>query len=123
VIRRGLTGLIAERAIEECNIIVNKNRIPGDAKSARITSGLRLGTNCLALRGMGTDEMPTCSKLIDQVLSNVSPRGESEYRLDAKAGECVRMEVNQLCRRFPIPDYSTGAALSSSGTHPRHAGL
>lgn len=48
----GLTGIIAERALEECGIVVNKNRIPGDTRSALITSGLRLGTNSVAMRGM-----------------------------------------------------------------------
>ncbi len=68
VASRGLTGFVAERALEESGIIVNKNRIPGDKKSAVVTSGVRLGTNTLAARGMGANEMQRCVQLIDRVL-------------------------------------------------------
>ena len=47
---RGVTGVVAEKALEESGIIVNKNRIPGDQKSAFVASGIRLGTNSLAAR-------------------------------------------------------------------------
>ena len=101
----GITGSIAERALEESNIIVNKNRIPGDKKTALITSGIRLGTNSLALRGMGTSEMQQCADLIHRVLTSAHALGEQEYRLDTRVKEAVQVEVKQLCQRFPIPRY------------------
>jgi glycine hydroxymethyltransferase len=101
----GITGSIAERALEESNIIVNKNRIPGDKKNALVTSGIRLGTNSLAIRGMGTGEMHQCSELIHRVLTSVHPLGEQEYHLDTSVKEAVQAEVKQLCLRFPIPRY------------------
>lgn len=102
---RGLTGLIAERALEECGMIVNKNRIPGDQKPASITSGLRIGTNSLALRGMGPEEMPLCAELIDQVLSSVEPLGDRDFRLDETKKMSVRSGVESACEQFPIPRY------------------
>src|SRR5262249_47130805 len=39
----GLTGVTAERALEQCGILANRNRIPGDTKPPLVTSGLRLG--------------------------------------------------------------------------------
>jgi glycine hydroxymethyltransferase len=101
----GITGSIGERALEESNIIVNKNRIPGDKKNALVTSGIRLGTNSLALRGMGTGEMHQCSELIHRVLTSVHPLGEQEYHLNRSVKEAVQEEVKQLCQRFPIPRY------------------
>lgn len=101
----GITGSIAERALEESNIIVNKNRIPGDKKSAIVTSGIRLGTNSLAFRGMGTGEMHQCSELIHRVLMSIHMLGEQEYHLDTSVKEAVQAEVKQLCQRFPIPRY------------------
>jgi glycine hydroxymethyltransferase len=106
---RGMTGLVAERALEECGIIVNKNKIPGDKRSALITGGLRLGTNCLAARGMGAAEMPRCAGLINQVLSSMKVLGESSYELDEGVTRLVRAEVRQLCAEFPIPRYPISA--------------
>lgn len=105
VLANGVTGVIAERALEDCNIIVNKNRIPGDNKSALVTSGMRLGTNSLALRGMCESEMPLCADLIHQVLSSVKVFGERDYELDKDVMESVQSEVQQLCSCFPIPRY------------------
>lgn len=101
----GLTGIIAERALEDCGIIINKNKIPGDRKSPFITSGMRLGTNNLARRKMGESEMQECADLVRVVLSNVVARGESDYKLDARIQESVNAKVLDLCRRFPIPNY------------------
>jgi glycine hydroxymethyltransferase len=102
---QGLTGVVAERALEECGIIVNKNRIPGDTRSALVTSGIRLGTNTLAYRGMGVAEMPRCAELIDQVLSAVSLQGSQAYALDATHRAAVRGAVHELCGCYPIPLY------------------
>ena len=102
---RGLSGLIAERALEECGIIVNKNRIPGDSRSAVVTSGIRLGTNTLADRGMGEREMGECADLFDRVLSSVEVFGDQEYRLKASTRDAIRADVRRLCDRFPVPNY------------------
>lgn len=101
----GITGVIAERALEESDIIVNKNQIPGDKKSAFITSGIRLGTNSLALREMDPSEMAQCAELVHRVLSSVKALGVRKYKLDKAVVESVRASVKQLCRRFPIPCY------------------
>jgi glycine hydroxymethyltransferase len=52
----GLTGAIGEGALEESDIIVNRNKVPGDRRGARVTSGLRLGTNTVAARSMGAPD-------------------------------------------------------------------
>jgi glycine hydroxymethyltransferase len=117
----GLTGRIAERALEECQIIVNKNMIPGDKKSPQITSGLRLGTNSLAIRGMTTREMPQCASLVDRVLRSLKPLSDSQYELCPAVKAAVQEEVSQLCRRFPLPNYpwEVGALSRPSQARPR----
>lgn len=100
-----MSGLIAERALEECNIIVNKNRVPGDTKSAQTTGGIRLGTNSLAHRGMSENEMQTCAGLIARVLTAVRVFNEQEYCLDAATKAVVQADIKQLCQAFPIPRY------------------
>jgi glycine hydroxymethyltransferase len=102
---RGLTGTVAERALEECRIIVNKNRIPGDTRPALVTSGIRIGCNNLAIRGMEPDDMQLCTTLIDRVLSATTPKGDTDYRLDTSVRDAVLAEVRALCRRFPVPGY------------------
>jgi glycine hydroxymethyltransferase len=105
VLASGVTGAIAERALELCNIIVNRNRIPGDKTSVWVTSGMRLGTNSVALRGMGPGEMPRCADLIQVILSSVTVLGDREFALDPVLRECVRAEVREICASFPIPRY------------------
>ncbi len=105
VISKGITGVIAERALEECNIVVNKNSIPDDKKSPMVTSGVRLGTNSLAVRGMGTKEMTQCAALIHDVLASVKAIDDRHYTLDEKVKFSVRQEVQTLCDHFPIPRY------------------
>jgi glycine hydroxymethyltransferase len=102
---KGYTGVVIERALEECGITVNKNRIPGDTKSARVTSGIRLGTNTLALRGLEPGDMGRCADLFCQVVSAVEPLDDMGYRLDPRVRTSVRAAVAGLCREFPLPGY------------------
>lgn len=107
VLSAGLTGIVGERALEDCDIIVNKNRIPGDVKSPRICSGIRFGTNSLAMRGLTPNDMSLCAELVHRVLGNVHPKGELDYVLDADVASSVRANVADLCARHPIPSYPT----------------
>ena len=102
----GVTGLVAERALESCHIVVNKNRIPGDPRSAVITSGVRLGTNSVALRGLGPAEMEEASALVRRVLAAIRPLGDREHELDGAVRESVIADVKNLCNRFPVPRYA-----------------
>jgi len=104
---KSMTGVVAEKALESCNLIVNKNRIFGDQKSAMITSGIRLGSNSLALRGMGPEQMPICAGYMDQVLSAVNVKGDKEYSLNADVQESVITGIKKLCNQFPLPGYGT----------------
>ncbi len=103
----GLTGAIAERALEECGVIVNKNRIPNDTRGPLVASGVRFGTNTLALRGMTPQTMAACVDLVECVLSSLEPIGETQYRIDPYVVRVVRDEVGRLCGRYPIPRYAS----------------
>ncbi|MFC5943069.1 serine hydroxymethyltransferase [Micromonospora harpali] len=106
---RRMTGLVAELALEECHIVVNKNRVPRDTTPALVTAGLRLGTNSIAARGMGTDAAVACAELIDLVLSAVEPYSDREYHLPAAVRELARQRVARLCAAHPIPGYPVPA--------------
>jgi glycine hydroxymethyltransferase len=100
---RGLTGVVAERALEECGILANRNRIPGDVKPPLIASGLRLGTNILAQRGMGPGQTQECARLVHAVLSATTALGDTEYRIDPMSAAEVRAAVWALCEQYPVP--------------------
>jgi len=102
---RDVTGLIAERVLEECNIVINKNRIQGDLKPPMITSGIRLGTNALALRGLGPQEMVHCVDLIDRILSATKMVDDRSYELEDTVKKESLQKVKDLCTQFPLPNF------------------
>ncbi len=101
-LREGLTGLAGQKCLEECGIIVNKNRLPYDKKGAAVASGVRLGTPIVTRNGMGRAEMGSISALIDVVLKEVKVKSDSEYEIDKSLRDEVRDKVKQLCGRFPM---------------------
>lgn len=109
VFRHGITGVNAEKALEECGIVVNKNRIPYDTNPPTVTSGIRLGTNGLAIRQMEPSDMRECVELIDQVLKGVRQTNEREYRLDPELKARVEGRIAELCHRRPIRTYPAPA--------------
>ena len=100
--REGLTGVIAQKCLEDCGIIVNMNRLPYDTKSAAVASGLRLGTPIVTKNGMGAEQMHTISELLDAVLKGVKIETNSRYRIDESLRGEIRDKVRQLCGRFPM---------------------
>src|SRR5215217_9582683 len=63
-----LTGKVAEEALGNAGITVNKNMIPWDPEKPMTTSGVRVGTPALTSRGMGAREMTLVAALIGRVL-------------------------------------------------------
>ncbi|MEW6074540.1 MAG: serine hydroxymethyltransferase [Planctomycetota bacterium] len=105
VLEKGITGVNAEKALEDCGIIVNKNRIPYDRKPPTVTSGIRLGTNGLAIREMKPSDMPECVELIHEVLTAIEQVDDRTYRLDPARRADVQRRVQMIARRRPITTY------------------
>src|SRR5215831_612100 len=53
----GVTGKVAQEALDRAGITLNKNTIPNDPESPFVTSGLRIGTAAVTTAGMGEGEM------------------------------------------------------------------
>jgi len=90
----GITGRVAEKALDAVGITVNKNVIPFDPRPPQITSGIRLGTPAITSRGFKDKEIKLIARLIVRVLSNLG--NENIY-------DEVRQQVNEICNRFPVP--------------------
>jgi glycine hydroxymethyltransferase len=90
----GVTGDVAEKALDKAGITVNKNMIPYDPKPPKVTSGIRVGSPALTSRGFGPDEMRQVGHLIGRVLHD--PENP-----DVLAS--VRMDVLELTEGYPIP--------------------
>ncbi len=89
----GITGNVAEHALEKAGITVNKNTIPFDPEKPTVTSGIRIGTPAVTTRGMKEPEMRRIGKLIAEVLRN--PESDTVI-------EKVKKEVRELTEAFPL---------------------
>ena len=94
VFSKGITGKVAEKALDQAGITVNKNTIPYDTNSPMVASGIRIGTPALTTRGMGEAEMKSIGGWIGEVLANST---------DAGVHERVHGKVRELCKQFPAP--------------------
>jgi glycine hydroxymethyltransferase len=98
VVSRGLTGKVAEQALDAAGITVNKNMIPFDTRAPLDPSGIRIGTPALTTRGMREPEMRTIAAWIGEVLANPG---------DQSMQERVRGKVRELGQQFPAPVNAT----------------
>jgi glycine hydroxymethyltransferase len=93
LVDRDTTGKAAQIALERAGITANKNMVPFDPRKPAVTSGVRIGTPAVTTRGMRTPEMEEIARLIGRVLSNPG---------DVEELDRVRVDVEALCRRFPL---------------------
>ena len=90
----GLTGKIAEKALDKAAITVNKNMIPFDKRKPLDPSGIRIGTAALTTRGMKEDEMKRVGAWILEVLNAADDPGVIKK---------VSGEIAEFAGAFPVP--------------------
>ena len=90
----GIGGKLAETALGECGITVNKNMVPFDQRKPVDPSGIRIGTPAWTSRGMGVDEMRDIGRWMLTAL-----RSPEDDGVQVK----IRDQVRQLCTQFPTP--------------------
>lgn len=103
---KNVTGDIVEKALEQCGIIVNKNGVPRSQRSSNAPSGIRIGTNSLAQRGMGKEEMKICAELIDHVVTHIELDTLGNFTINSTVKDNVQRRVQDLCKEFPINGYN-----------------
>ncbi|MBJ27155.1 MAG: serine hydroxymethyltransferase [Alphaproteobacteria bacterium] len=98
---KGITGKLAETALEESGMTCNKNSVPFDPQKPTVTSGVRLGTAAGTSRGFRKQEFHQIGLWIASVLDNlVCTSSLPEEKIENQ--KFVRKEVQELCRLFPI---------------------
>ncbi len=93
VFSKGITGKVAEKALDAARITVNKNTIPFDPNPPMVASGIRIGTPAVTTRGMKEAEMDEIAGFIGRALDG---------REDPAALEAIAEDVTRLARRFPL---------------------
>lgn len=89
----GLTGKVAEEALDGVRITTNKNTIPYDKESPFITSGIRIGTAAVTTRGFKEAEMKEIAEIIGLTLKNLDDEAKQEE---------ARQRVQALTEKFPL---------------------
>ena len=90
----GLTGKVAQAALDLAHITLNRNTVPGETRSPFETSGIRIGTPAITTRGLTEDHMETIANAIVIVLN--APEDEA-------ALSNAREVASSLCQAFPLP--------------------
>jgi glycine hydroxymethyltransferase len=87
------TGGDAEDALSEVGIVLNKNTVPGETRSAFNPSGIRAGTPCLTTRGFDEEAIRTVGDCIARVVD-----AHDDERVKADVSETV----DRLCAEYPV---------------------
>jgi len=89
----GLTGKVAEEALDDVGITTNKNTIPFDKESPFVTSGVRVGTAAVTTRGFKEEEMKEVAEIIVLTLNNLEDKAKLEE---------ASKRVTALTKKFPL---------------------
>ena len=91
VMSKGKTGAEVQELLDAANITANKNTIPFDTQSVKLTSGMRFGSPAVTSRGLKEAEM----REVGGFIASLIEEGES-------AVPAVREQVIEMTRRFPL---------------------
>ena len=87
-------GMKVEKMLEECEIFVNKNTVPGD-ESAMKPTGIRIGTCAVTTMGMKEEDMRVIANFINRVIL------ESEHlESDGSMREIDKSEIIEFVSSF-----------------------
>jgi glycine hydroxymethyltransferase len=96
---KGVTGNIAEVALENAGMTCNKNAVPFDPEKPMVTSGVRLGSPAATTRGFGVAEFKQIGEMICEVIDGLAKNGTEG---NASVEKAVFERVQVLCKRFPV---------------------
>jgi glycine hydroxymethyltransferase len=114
---KGVNGALAAYALEQANIVTNKNAVPNDPMPPFFPSGLRIGTPGITTRGMKPKDMKKVADWYDRVVTAIQGNELSndrkeriaqfkKFREDVKQNKEIKKvaaEVKTFASKFPIP--------------------
>jgi len=89
----GLTGKVAEEALDAVGITTNKNAIPFDKEKPFVTSGVRVGTAAVTTRGFKEDDLREVAQIISLTLKNLE---------DENVQKEAKERVLALTAKYPL---------------------
>lgn len=114
---KDLLGNTVAEALEEANIVLNRNGVPYDPNPPFYPSGIRMGTPGITSRGMKEDQMKVIAECMGEVVKAVAETKKKKgYSMEDEKKRSVREELIQntpgiakmkdrilaLCKEFPI---------------------
>lgn len=87
------SGKLAEDVLASVGLITNKNMIPFDSASPKLSSGIRLGSPFLTTRGMKEKEMHLVGNMVTRVLKNHD---------NPKILQQIKEQVIDLASKYPL---------------------
>ena len=93
---KGIDGLECQELLESINITANRNVVPFEDTSYKVTSGIRVGSPAVTTRGFSEVEMRQTGELI---LRAIECRGQPAVLRE------LRREVVDLLDRFPLYEF------------------
>ncbi len=103
-----LRGEMAARLLDLAGIVINKNTLPGDTKTA-LASGIRFGTPWVSQRGLRPGDMQSIADVVADVLTHIQPfayfglAGElPRGKIDLDILESAKKRVSELADRAGI---------------------
>jgi len=97
LIDKGLTGKVADAALGNAHITVNKNSVPNDPQSPFVTSGLRIGAPAITTRGFNEEDSSQLAHWICDVLESIA-KDENDVSVINE----VKGKVTEICKRLPV---------------------
>ena len=92
-----ISGRELEQRLDSVHITVNKNKIPGDPRSAAETSGIRVGTPAVTARGVNESEAADIGALLADAAQDFESKKSS-----------ILERVDALCALHPIYQTESG---------------
>jgi glycine hydroxymethyltransferase len=84
------TGKDAEERLAEVNVTVNRNTVPFDERSPFVTSGVRVGTPAMTMRGFDEEDFRETGRIIAEAL------------VESPDVDGLRARVAALCKKRPL---------------------